>query len=133
VNHYDFALAQPARTHDSYTDHPFVEQLDGLTARQTRFVEVGPLFSMRRDIASLLVPFDQRSPMGWGYDLAWPCVAEGAGLRMGIVDAVPVSHSLRKPVSHYEHARTDEARTHYLAQVPHLDFEDAFFVRESYV
>jgi hypothetical protein len=22
VHHYDFALAQPARTHDSFTDHP---------------------------------------------------------------------------------------------------------------
>ena len=30
VQRYDFALAQPARTHDSFIDHFFVEQLDGL-------------------------------------------------------------------------------------------------------
>ena len=132
VQQYDFSLAQPARTHDSYIDHPFVEQLDGLTARHTRFVEIGPLFSVRRDAAALLLPFDERSPMGWGYDQAWPCVIEAAGLRMGIVDAVPVSHALRKPVAHYRHAEADQARAQYLATMPHLPYEEAFFIRESH-
>ncbi len=49
VRKYGFALAQPARTHDSYIDHRFVEQLDGITARQAQYVEIGPFFSMRPD------------------------------------------------------------------------------------
>ena len=48
VSRHDLALAQPARTHDSYIDHQFVEQLDGIDARRTRFVEIGPLFSLHR-------------------------------------------------------------------------------------
>lgn len=32
---YDFALAQPARTHNSYIDFTIVEKIDGLVARRT--------------------------------------------------------------------------------------------------
>src|SRR6516164_6284280 len=96
LERFDFALAQPARTHDSYVDHAFVEQLDGITARQTLFVEIGPLFSIRRDAILLLTPFDMTSPMGWGYDFAWPTVITSAGLKMGIIDGLPVRHALRK-------------------------------------
>jgi len=79
---HEFALAQPARSHCSDIGHVFVEALDGLTARWTRFVEIGPVFSMRHDAARLLLPFDETSPMGWGYDFIWPVIIEKAGLRM---------------------------------------------------
>ena len=133
IARYDFALAQPARTHDSYTDHPFVEQLAGITARCTRFVEIGPLFSMTRDAARLLVPFDERSPMGWGYDFAWPCILGNAGHRMGIVDGTPVRHVLRKPVAHYAYDVAHSAMQSYLAEQPHLSPAEAFFIVSSYV
>src|SRR5690606_7782779 len=41
-----FALAQPARSSDSYYDHPIVEQQRGVRARRTKFVEIGPVFSV---------------------------------------------------------------------------------------
>lgn len=129
---HDLALAQPARTHDSYIDHFFVEQLDGIDARCTQFVEIGPLFSLRRDIFSLLLPFDEASPMGWGYDFAWPLVMRAAHLKMGIVDAVPVGHKLRKPVAHYQHAGAEQQMRNYLAAHPHLAPDEAFFILESY-
>jgi hypothetical protein len=132
VQRYDLALSQPARTHDSYIDHPFVEQLDGLEARRTRFVEIGPVFCIRRDAMPLLLPFDESSPMGWGYDFTWPCVMESAGLRTGIVDATPVSHSLRKSVTHYTHSSADQAMREYLARQPHLARNDAFLIVEAY-
>ena len=133
VLRYDFSLAQPSRTHDSYIDWAFVEQLDGITARWTRYVEIGPVFSFRDDAFSILLPFDESSPMGWGYDFAWPCLLEEHGMRMGIIDAVPVSHSLRKPVAFYEHGKANNAMTEYLAQRPHLSKEEAFRILESYV
>lgn len=101
VTKYDFALAQPARTHDSYIDHSIVEQLDGFDARRTRFVEIGPHFSVAREVYPHLLRFDESSPMGWGYDFVWPVVMEEIGRRMGIVDATPVARKLRKPVAHY--------------------------------
>src|SRR5262245_50241389 len=37
---YDFALSQPARTLDSFMDHPIVQVMPGVLARRTRFVEI---------------------------------------------------------------------------------------------
>ncbi len=132
VSRYDLDLAQPARTHDSYTDHCFVEQLDGIDARQTRFVEIGPLFSLHRKAFDYFLPFDEASPMGWGNDFVWPILAEKNGLRMGIVDAVPVAHNFRKPVSYYDHRASAKHMSKYLAERPHLSKKDAFFILESY-
>lgn len=133
VEQYDLALAQPARTHDSYIDHRFVEQLDGLDARWTRFVEIGPLFSIRRDALARLAPFDPSSPMGWGYDFVWPVVMEEAGLHMGIVDATPVSHSLRKPVANYDYGTANQAMKDFLAAHPHLTRDRAFTIIRAFV
>ena len=63
VEKCDFGLAQPARTFGSFTDHHFVTQLQGILARETRFVEIGPLFSIRADTQHILLPFDEESPM----------------------------------------------------------------------
>lgn len=132
VGKYNFALAQPARTHDSYIDHRFVEQLDGISARQTRYVEIGPLFSMREDALPILTPFDVTSPMGWGYDFTWPVTIDAAKLKMGIVDAVPVSHRMRKPVANYVHSDADGQMKEYLAGRSHLKPEEAFYIVESF-
>jgi hypothetical protein len=132
-NKYDFALAQPARTHNSFIDHPFVEQFDGLTARRTRFIEIGPFVSIRNDVFGFLLPFDEDSPMGWGYDFVWPCLIEKAGLRMGIVDATPVDHSIRKPVKNYNYDEADKIMQEYLLKNPHLSKDEAFTIVESYV
>jgi hypothetical protein len=132
VERHDLALAQPARTHDSYTDHHFVAQLGGISARQTRFVEIGPLFSMRADALKLLTPFDEESPMGWGYDLVWPVAMEKASLKMGIVDAVPVAHDLRKPVSSYSYQVAHAQMLAFLATRPHLKPLEAFHIVRSF-
>jgi hypothetical protein len=132
VIHYDFALAQPARTPDSFIDHHFVQQMAGLRARQTRFVEIGPLFSVRRDFFSTIFPFDERSYMGWGYDFVWPCLIEKQGLKMGIIDAIPVEHRLRKPVKHYNYDKADKSEKDYLSRNPHLSWDEAFRILKSF-
>jgi hypothetical protein len=132
VERHDFALAQPARAHGSYVDHPFVEQLDGIRARRTNYVEIGPLLSMRQDAARLMLPFDTSSPMGWGYDFVWPRLLGAAGLKLGIVDATPVEHAIRKPVEEYAWDEADRQRRDYLAARPHARSEEAFVIVESY-
>jgi hypothetical protein len=132
VMKHDLVLAQPARTHNSYIDHPFVERLDGIIARRTRFVEIGPVLSMQRDIFSSFLPFDESSQMGWGYDFVWPCLIEKMGLRMGIVDATPIEHSIRKPVKNYEYDDANSAQENYLFRNPHLSKQEAFRILESY-
>jgi hypothetical protein len=92
---YDLAIAQPARTWRSFTDWPIVRRQPHLKARETNFVESGPVVSMDRRFLALAMPFSSDSPMGWGYDLVWPVLAEKNGLKAGVIDAVPVCHSLR--------------------------------------
>ena len=133
VERHGFALAQPARTHESHVDHGFVERLDGLDARWTRYVETGPLFSLQRAAFQFLLPFDETPPMGWGLDFTWPVALERAGLRLGVVDATPVDHSLRTPAAYYDFRASLEGMEAYLAHREHLSRSDAFTIVEPYV
>ncbi len=130
---HDFALCQPARTADSYIDHSIVMRMPGLTARRTRFVEIGPVVAIRRDAVSLLMPFGAECGMGWGLDFIWPVIIERAGMRMGIIDATPVAHRLRKPVAGYDHGGASQAMFRRLAAYPHLSRDAAFTIVETHV
>jgi hypothetical protein len=129
---YDFALAQPARTHNSYTDHRIVEQVDGLDARRTRFVEIGPVVSLRHDAAAILLPFDEDCGMGWGLDFLWPVAIESAGLKMGIIDATPVAHALRPAAKSYDLGEALAQMHAYLNEKPHLTPQQAMVELERY-
>ncbi|MEH2492842.1 hypothetical protein V1280_008781 [Bradyrhizobium sp. AZCC 2230] len=115
-----FALAQPARTWRSFTDHEIVRRRPLLRARQTNFVEGGPVVSFRRDLLSLVHPFSLESPMGWGYDLTWPIIARSRDLRIGIIDCVPVDHSLRPRGALYHDQEQLALMSAYLAHRPHV-------------
>ena len=128
----DFSLCQPSRNHNSWIDHPMVEQVKGSLARQTRFVEIGPVFSIRSDAFKLLLPFSEASPMGWGLDFVWPLLIEKNNKKMGIVDAVPIDHSLRKPVQHYDWRSVEDQQEKYLKHTPHLKPESAFQVTKIF-
>ena len=123
-----FALAQPARTANSYTDHPIVEQQLGVLARQTRFVEIGPVVSLHRSIYDIVFPFDTSNEMGWGYENVWAHALSKRGIKMGIIDALPVDHSIRKPVAHYDWGAADLQRADYLARHPHFTYDECFHV-----
>jgi glycosyltransferase involved in cell wall biosynthesis len=125
-----YALAQPARTSNSFIDHRIVEQQHGSLARRTRFVEIGPVVSIHRSAYHLLLPFDLTSPMGWGYENIWTHRIELAGLTMGIIDAVPVDHSLRPPLANYSWDAADAARTEILARNDHVSLDNCFRVLE---
>jgi hypothetical protein len=132
VDQFEFAIAQPARTTDSYVDHSITMQMPGLQARLTRFVEIGPLFCIHRSAFDLVLPFDMLSPMGWGLDYVWPAIIEREGLRMGIIDATPVRHSLRKPLANYSRIDAERHMRELLDKRPHLSRAKAFRVLEAY-
>lgn len=125
-----FAIAQPARTSNSYIDHPIVEQQQGVLARRTMFVEIGPVVSFHASCYDLVFPFDLTSPMGWGYESIWSRRVAERGLKMGIIDAVPVDHSLRKPVENYSWAEANAQRKHLLARQRHFPLDQCFRVLE---
>ena len=130
--HCGFALAQPARTWNSYVDHGFVRRSLWSKARETRFVEIGPIFCMNRAMAEQIVPFDESSAMGWGYDLVWPVVARQHGLKLGIVDDAAIDHSIRARGALYQTGSELESMAAMLSQREHLNARDAFVVLERF-
>jgi hypothetical protein len=123
--HYDLALAQPARAWHSFYDHRFTLRRLMCRARQTHFVEIGPVFSFTAEAAVSLLPFDETSPMGWGYDFVWPVLMETQGLRMGIIDSVSVDHSHREQGAAYSRGEQKLSMQTYLAENPHLTPKEA--------
>ncbi|MBB3933664.1 hypothetical protein GGR25_004737 [Kaistia hirudinis] len=129
---HDFALCQPARTRESYIDHAITAEIEGLSARRTRFVEIGPVTVLRHDAVRLLLPFTDIEGMGWGLDFIWPAIMEANGLRLGIVDGAPVHHRLRPSVVNYSYADAEARMNEVVAAVPHLSRAEAYRILETY-
>jgi hypothetical protein len=125
---FDFSICQPARTWTSSFDHKFVRRHRTLLARQTRFVEIGPIFSFDRKIAASLIPFDLATPMGWGYDFVWPVQAAELNLSMGIIDAVTVDHTIRPRSAIYSSGIAAEQSIAYRQKHGGLTDAQAFVV-----
>lgn len=111
VDRFRFDLAQPARM--GKVDHPVTKQQPTCIARLTSFVEVGPLVSFGR-MAQGIFPLDESCGMGWGLDLAWSAQAIEYVWRLGIVDATPIGHRIRRTGQHYDKAQARAERDAYL-------------------
>lgn len=125
---YDYRIAQPARTCNSYIDHPIVGKQDGVIARTTLFVEIGPLVSFHRSVFDSVFPFDLSSSMGWGFENIWTYKLRKMDLKMGIIDATPVDHSIRKPVEHYKWETANSEREKLFSKNDYLPYEQCYKV-----
>lgn len=108
---FDFAIAQPALSLRSFFSYRLNRRRPLAIARETRFVEIGPLTAFRADAAARLIPFPEETGMGWGLDVHWPAVAAREGWRMGVVDATPIGHEQAPFGATYsvQQAQRDEA------------------------
>ena len=88
---FDLALAQPAQTLMSHAAWRVTRRQGGSYARETRFVEIGPVTAFRADAAAELAPFPDLR-WGWGLDLHWGAVAAARDWKLGVVDAVAIRH-----------------------------------------
>jgi hypothetical protein len=102
----------------------------GLTARRTRFVEIGPVTAIRADAFDVLLPFPDLQ-MGWGLDAHWAALAAQRNWKLGVIDVVPIRH--RRPVaaSYPRDAAMAEA-DRFLAGKPYVKRDEAAEVLEEY-
>jgi hypothetical protein len=121
---FDLALAQPAQTLMSHAAWQVTRRRGGSYARETRFVEIGPVTAFRADSASELAPFPDLR-YGWGLDLHWGAVAAARGWRLGVVDAVAVRHEQSPVASSYRHADAIEEARQFLAGRPFVPSAEA--------
>ncbi len=102
-------LVQPAHTELSHRDLEFGVRRPFALARRTTFVEIGPVFAVRRPLRTQVVPFPADHEMGWGLELEWFDLAS-EGARLGIVDAVPVRHLQPVGADYAKDAQADALR-----------------------
>ncbi len=89
-NHLD--LAQPALDEASHVSHAVTRRDPRFALRFTNFVEVMcPVFSAPA-LATCLDTFPT-TLTSWGLDAVWPSLVGAGGTRIGIVDAVTVTHT----------------------------------------
>ena len=112
-------LAQPAQTLLSHSAWKVTRRRPASLARETRFVEIGPVTLFSRRVAERLLPFPELR-YGWGLDLHWAALAAQSGWRLGVVDALPVRHSARTVASGYPRDEAVREAAGFLADRPYL-------------
>jgi hypothetical protein len=128
---FEFDLAQPAQTLASHAAWQSARRLPFSVARQTNFVEIGPVTAFARRAANELLPFPDVK-MGWGLDLHWGALAQQRGWRLGVIDALPVRHESRPVGGSYSSAEATAEAQHFLAERPYLDASEAGRTLRSY-
>ena len=127
---HGFRLAQPAHAFASHAAWEVTRRRPGLTARRTRFVEIGPVTAIRADAFDLLLPFPDLQ-MGWGLDAHWAALAEERRWKVGVIDAVPIRHTRPVAAAYPRDAAMAEA-DRFLAGKPYLTRAQAAEVLEDY-
>jgi Glycosyltransferase like family 2 len=116
---FELRLAQPAHRLRSHAAWALTRRRATSVVRESRFVEIGPVFAFQAATFKTLLPFPELR-FGWGLDAHWSAVAAEHGWREGIVDATPMRHGLRQIASAYSReAAVAEARE-FLAERPYL-------------
>jgi len=86
-----FAAAQPAHVFDSNYSYAFTRRRIVLSARATRFVEIGPVVAFSPTFWKRVFPLPEGFGMGWGLEALWS-EQLAAEETFGIVDAVSLKH-----------------------------------------
>ncbi len=121
---FDFQLVQPAHRARSHAAWRVTRRRAGVVARQTPFVEIGPVTAFARTTFPALLPFpDVR--MGWGLDMCWAALAREHGWRCGVLDAVAIRHSVAPAGEAYSRAAAVAEARALLAERPHLTAAEA--------
>ncbi len=117
-------LAQPAHRLRSHAAWQVTRRQPGAIARETRFVEIGPVTLFASRTFATLLPFPALR-MGWGLDLHWAALARAHGWRMGVLDAVAIGHIAAPAASTYSRAAAEAEARVFLAEHPYLSANEA--------
>ncbi len=121
---FDFQIAQPAHRHRSHAAWQITRRRRGCVARQTAYVEIGPVTAFHRTTFDALLPFPPLR-FGWGLDLHWSALAREHRWREGIIDATPIRHGLRRIAASYDRGDAVAEARAFLAERPYTSARDA--------
>ena len=122
---FAFDLVQPAHRAHSHAAWRVTRRRARAVARETPFVEIGPVTAFARSTFSTLLPFPSSLRMGWGLDLHWAALARAHGWRCGVLDAVAIAHLAAPAAGAYSRERAIAEAREFLAERPHLTAREA--------
>lgn len=121
---FDLRVAQPAHARRSHAAWQVTRRRAGSVARETNFVEIGPVVGLQAVTFDVLLPFPPLRA-GWGLDAHWAAVARVQGWRRGVIDATAVRHGLRRIAANYDRAAAVAEGRRFLAGRPYLGAREA--------
>jgi hypothetical protein len=121
---FGFDLVQPAHRRASHAAWRVTRRQPGSLARETQFVEIGPVTAFARRTFSTLLPFPDLR-MGWGLDMHWAALAREHAWRCGVIDAVAIRHRAAPAASAYSREQALAEARSFLAHRPHLSAGEA--------
>ncbi len=124
IERFGLMLAQPAHRARSHTAWQITRRRPRSLVRETPYVEIGPVVAFHRTTFEVLLPFPPLRT-GWGLDFHWAALARDHGWPVGIVDATPVRHRLRRTASTYDRDDAIAEGRRFLADRPYIAAADA--------
>jgi hypothetical protein len=121
---FELRVAQPAHRSRSHAAWNVTRRRVGTVVRETAFVETGPVVAFHSDTFDTFLPFPPLRA-GWGLDLHWSAVAGQHGWKIGIVDATPIRHGLRRIAASYDRADAVAEAREFLAGRPYTTAQAA--------
>lgn len=115
---FELSIAQPAHRWRSHAAWSVTRRRPASIARETSFVEIGPVSALHARTFETLLPFPPLR-FGWGLDAHWSALARVHGWREGVIDATPVLHGLRTIASSYDPAAAIAEGRRFLADRPY--------------
>jgi hypothetical protein len=108
----DLRIFQPAHRFHSFCTYRINQRHWNTLARETYFVESGPLLGFHKSTFKTLLPFP-RLRWAWGIDVYWSELARRSGWKIGVVDAIPIRHKRRIGRSYGQVTAIEQARAFF--------------------
>jgi hypothetical protein len=121
---FELTLAQPAHRCRSHAAWAVTRRRAGSLVRETAFVEIGPVTAFHARCLDALLPFPQQR-FGWGLDAHWSALAREHRWRLGVIDATPVRHGVRRIASAYDRDAAIQEAREFLRDRPYVPAGEA--------
>ena len=116
---FELRIAQPAHRARSHAAWPVTRRRAGSLVRETTYVEIGPVTAFNAVTFDVLLPFPPLRA-GWGLDAHWAALARDHGWRIGVIDATPIRHHLRRIAAFYDRDGAIMEGRRFLAGKPYV-------------
>jgi hypothetical protein len=124
IERFGLLMAQPAHRARSHAAWQVTRRRAGSLVRQTAYVEIGPFVAFHATTFPVLLPFPPQRA-GWGVGAYWAALARERGWPVGVVDATPVRHGLRRIAAAYDRDEAIAEGRRFLADKPYVNASES--------